>query len=110
MKALSIKQSWANMILTGIKDIENRSWPTWFRGRIIVHASQSYDFTFPGDYQPLPRGSLLGEVDIIDCVTYSSSPWFSGPYGFVLANPMLYPSPIPYKGRLGLFNAYPGLS
>lgn len=108
MKALSIKQPWANMILTGFKDIEYRSWPTSFRGRVIVHAGQRYDFTAPGDYQPLPRGALLGEVDIIDCVTDSPSPRFSRPYGLVLANPIIYPSPIPYKGRLGFFEVDPG--
>ena len=49
------------------------------------------------------RGAIIGEVDIVDCVTQSDSPWFEGPYGLVLANPTLYDQPIPYKGRLGLF-------
>lgn len=47
-KVLSIKQPWASLICTprsdnnlfGIKDIENRSWKTKFRGRILIHASQ----------------------------------------------------------------------
>ncbi|RZK62259.1 MAG: ASCH domain-containing protein, partial [Pedobacter sp.] len=34
MKALSIKQPWATLISTGIKDIENRTWATKHRGRI----------------------------------------------------------------------------
>src|SRR5689334_13701824 len=56
MKALSIRQPWAWLIvrpdLVGaaraaaiaageVKDIENRSWPTKFRGRVLVHASKS---------------------------------------------------------------------
>lgn len=48
-------------------------------------------------------GAIIGEVDITDCVTESSSPWFIGKYGFVLANPVLYEKPIPYKGQLGFF-------
>lgn len=39
MKALSIKQPWASLIAHGIKDIENRTWRTHFRGKIYIHAS-----------------------------------------------------------------------
>lgn len=39
MKALSIKQPWASLIAHGIKDIENITWKTQFRGRIFIHAS-----------------------------------------------------------------------
>lgn len=39
MKALSIKQPWASLIAHGIKNIENRTWKTHFRGRIYIHAS-----------------------------------------------------------------------
>jgi len=48
-------------------------------------------------------GAIIGEVDITDCVTESKSPWFTGKYGFVLANPVLYDKPIPYQGKLGFF-------
>ena len=40
MKALSIRQPWAWLIVHGRKDIENRSWRTKFRGRFLVHAAQ----------------------------------------------------------------------
>ena len=39
MIAISIRQPWASLILKCGKDIENRSWPTKFRGRILVHAA-----------------------------------------------------------------------
>jgi ASCH domain len=42
MKALSIKQPWASLIAHGIKDIENRTWKTHFRGRIFIHASAKW--------------------------------------------------------------------
>lgn len=44
-------------------------------------------------------GAIIGEVDIVGCVQHSSSCWFSGPYGFELANPVSYEQPIPFKGR-----------
>lgn len=40
MKALSIRQPWAWAMLHAGKDIENRDWPTWFRGRFAVHAAK----------------------------------------------------------------------
>lgn len=40
MLALSIRQPWASLILKAGKDIENREWPTKYRGRILVHASK----------------------------------------------------------------------
>jgi len=39
----------------------------------------------------------------MDCVTSSRSKWFFGPYGFVLKNPVEFEKPIPFKGKLGLF-------
>ena len=121
MKALSIRQPWAWLIVHGHKDIENRAWPTKFRGRIYVHAGKAFDydgfnylcrnayllkgvnleaFVSLALYPPL---GIIGEVDIVDCVTQSDSPWFVGPYGLVLRNPVAYTEPIPMKGRLGLF-------
>jgi len=119
MKALSIRQPWAWLIAKGYKDIENRSWQTKFRGRIYIHASKRFDgnallwlmdrglesikILIP-DRQNIPRGAIVGEVDITDCVTSSSSIWFTGTYGFVLANPRVYDEPIPSRGALGFFN------
>ena len=40
MKALSIRQPWAWLILNAGKDIENRSWYTSVRGRVLIHASK----------------------------------------------------------------------
>lgn len=44
MKTLTYKQPWATLIAAGIKDIENRTWKTNFRGRTLIHASATkYD-------------------------------------------------------------------
>lgn len=44
MKAISEKQQpWASLIVHGIKDIENRSWRTNFRGRVLIHSSAKSD-------------------------------------------------------------------
>lgn len=51
----------------------------------------------------LPRGVIIGEVTITEQVTESKNPWFTGKYGFVLADPKPYKKPIPCKGKLGFF-------
>lgn len=116
MKALSLTQPMAWAIFHG-KNIENRTWPTKVRGRVMIHASKNFDAE---DYHWLldnasrlsivvptkhgfTFGALLGEVDIIDCVRVHASQWFFGPYGFVLVNPVLYDMPIPMRGQLGFF-------
>ena len=120
MKALSIRQPWAWMILHAGKDIENRIWPTRIRGRVLVHASKgmtpsewmnAWDFADMdmelGDRKPdlrsIERGGIVGSVEIVDCVTQSESPWFMGAYGFVLRNPVVLPFR-PYRGALGFFD------
>jgi hypothetical protein len=39
MKTLSIRQSYASLICRGIKKVENRSWETKYRGKLLIHAS-----------------------------------------------------------------------
>lgn len=120
--AISIRQPWAWLILNAGKDIENRDWPTNFRGRVLIHASKNcsraeydgaVDFLIARDLERrgggLPwidqfdRGGIVGSVEIVDCVTASDSPWFVGEFGFVLRNPQPLPF-APAKGRLGFFN------
>lgn len=39
VRAISIRQPWAWLIIHGGKDIENRGWPASYRGPVLVHAS-----------------------------------------------------------------------
>lgn len=104
MKALSIRQPWAWRILHEGKDIENRDWPTRFRGTFLIHASKGVDTADQDEVKAkgMPIGGIVGRADIVDCVNRSDSPWFFGRYGFVLANVRPLPF-IPCKGMLGLF-------
>lgn len=94
MKAISIKQPWASLIAHGIKDIENRTWRTHFRGKIYIHASaksagntafllndlQNNYFAFNTEnYKTfesnLDYSAIIGEVDVVDCVQDHPSIW-----------------------------------
>jgi hypothetical protein len=116
MIALSILQPWAWLIVHGHKDIENRTWATTRRGDILIHAGKRWsreqreDLEHVKDQFPhilLPEqfalGGIVGAARILDCVTESSSPWFNGPYGFVLAGARPAPAFVPWKGQLGFF-------
>jgi hypothetical protein len=118
LKALSIKQPYGWLIFHG-KDIENRSWPTGYRGPLLIHVSlkpialyeeerEEFAKHSPAIAKAIPRkeqleyGGIIGIVDVVDCVTRSKSPWYDGDFGFVLRNPRPLPF-IPYKGKLGFF-------
>jgi hypothetical protein len=42
-KAMSIQRPWAWLIVNGIKDIENRKWPTSIRGPFFVHVGKRFN-------------------------------------------------------------------
>lgn len=114
MKALSIQQPWAWLIVMGYKDIENRSWPTTFRGSFLIHAAKKFDHAgydwlkaqtelLIPEPDKCKRGGIVGMAEIIDCVTCHNSLWFFGPYGFVLKNARPLPF-VPLQGKLGFFD------
>ncbi|EMO30090.1 hypothetical protein LEP1GSC170_1451 [Leptospira interrogans serovar Bataviae str. HAI135] len=131
LKVLSIRQPWAWLIIRPditdpelrirafdnkeIKDIENRTRKTNFRGRFLIHASLKFDYEglefIQQNYglckemkpESFIRGCIIGYSILSDCVTESKSRFFVGKYGYVLRDSMPI-SPFPYKGRLGFFN------
>lgn len=126
--AISIRQPWSWAIINCGKDIENRSWPTKYRGPVCIHASKgmtnreweaAMDFIDAAFPVPLvssigrrrsasgsldaQRGGIIGVTEIVDCVEASDSPWFFGKYGFVLQNTRAIDF-IPVSGSLGFFD------
>jgi hypothetical protein len=124
MKAITVKQPWASLIVNGIKDIENRTWLTKFRGRVLIHAAKKeFNFTneLTSEYQrefisnikkPYVNGFIIGSVDIVDCVKSKdnkSTLWGNMYcYHWILEHPIKFSNPIPAKGRL-LFWDYPNI-
>ena len=53
MKTLSVKQPHATMICAGIKLVENRTWTTDYRGRILIHGSGQHNSFY--DYKSIPK-------------------------------------------------------
>jgi activating signal cointegrator 1 len=63
VKILSIRQPWAYLITQRSENIENRSWPTKYRGPFLVHASLNIDKQGCLDHEPITSskaGGLMG--------------------------------------------------
>ena len=99
------------------KTIENRDWSSRHRGKILIHASQTFESEalaywgrrLPGLQIVVPQrkkeyvlGAIVGVAQLVDVITESNDPWFCGEYGFVLedAQPI---EPTPYPGALKIF-------
>jgi len=122
MKALSIRQPWAWLIVNGYKDIENRSWNTKYRGPVLIHASaravapedylealsisRSLGVHLPGRDE-FRYGGIVGMATITGTCESSPSPWFFGPVGFQLKDARVLAF-YPLRGRLSFFET--GLS
>lgn len=102
IRALSIRQPWCHHILHDGKDVENRDWPTRYRGWFLIHAGKATDGRLPQSLADVARGGIVGAARITDCVSNWHSRWWMGRYGFVLADPVPIPL-IPCKGALGFF-------
>ncbi len=114
LKAISVNQPFADLIVSGEKDIENRQVRSHHRGRLLIQASLRPRTEEVGknrrflklkkneDYKPV-RGAIIGEVTMVDVVTKHKSRWFEGEFGYVLRNAKRYRQPIPCNGWLGIW-------
>uniref|UniRef100_A0A7C4QLU0 ASCH domain-containing protein n=1 Tax=Schlesneria paludicola TaxID=360056 RepID=A0A7C4QLU0_9PLAN len=110
--ALGIQQPWAEFILRGLKTIEIRSQPTHIRGTVYVYTSKRPSTMDAArqtarfhaiDVDRLPKGVLVGTVDIVDsrpCTAADAGPslvpaeWLDQRYAWVLANPRRLRKPL----------------
>jgi hypothetical protein len=100
------------MLVCG-KNIENRKWRSSFRGRVLVHASKTWDeegaeylrkmgLDVPDD---LPRGAYVGEFTVTDCIPVeeADSVWAFGPWCYLVKDPVAWEVPVPGRGHLGFY-------
>ncbi|MBS3135077.1 ASCH domain-containing protein [Candidatus Woesearchaeota archaeon] len=78
MKALSLKQPWADLVLSGRKIIELRKWNTNFRGEFYIHASRIPDKEAMKKFgfKDLPCGFILGKANLMDVKIYDNEKEF----------------------------------
>lgn len=117
MKALSIKEPWATLILHFGKDVENRTWRTGYTGPLVICASARPDGAI--DEEDFPEyneaaqlcvhgytlGKALGLIELYSYTRSSMSKWAQeGQWHWLLRNPRPFTIPFRIKGQLGLFD------
>ena len=72
MKAITIKQPFASLIASGLKEYEFRTWKTAYRGEILIHAGKSIDKAAMGKFASYgleyPTGCIIAKAVLTDCV------------------------------------------
>ncbi len=115
LSALAIRQPYAWLVVNGIKDVENRSRRTHYRGQVLIHASLNESLLFSDSLTELSAragialpdcfetGGIVGVAEIVASERRHGSDWKDpASWGWVLANarPLSFR---PCKGALGFF-------
>jgi hypothetical protein len=127
MKAISVQQPYADWIVDGKKAVENRTWPCDYRGLLLIHASKTKRMAYEigdGNVKRRVYGAIVGWVTLFDClhidllrqeltagsqllnrwITRLNEHHIEGPFCWCMSEPRRFLKPIPYRGRLGLFD------
>lgn len=125
MRALTLYQPWASLLIHGIKTVETRSWQTHYRGWLLIHAGKTFDrdyycwlrsqmgFGFL-DTLEYKTGVILGKALLVDCkrITSENKPsefeqflgdYNPGRYQWLFGAIEKFANTIPAKGSLGLW-------
>ena len=120
LKALSVKQPWAYMIVTGQKTLEVRKRSLKHRGLLVIHASRTIDEVarqyFGFESVELPTGAALGTVCVAAEEQLSGSemlrrrwehrcwgPFLHGSVCLQLTSPTIFQTPTQMLGQLRVF-------
>ncbi len=124
MKAQSIKNPYAQLIVRGFKTLEIRSKATQFRGDVLICASLKevwlWEIEPKGlidelgtnkDFLYKHKGHAIGIATLKDCRPMTEQDeqkafckYEQGKWAYVYENPRMLQNPFPVKGQLGLFN------
>lgn len=128
MKALTLTQPWATLVVLGLKRIETRSWSTAYRGPLAIHAAKGFPARareFAEEERAigrlpsrLPFGAIVCTIDLVDCQPtqdiadgltglerlYGDYAWGRWAWLFKPESLVVLEAPVPAKGALGLWN------
>ena len=118
VRALTVRQPWADAITHGTKRTENRTRKTNYRGPLLIHAGAAYDpmgrFHIT-DWDTLStwpdvRQAIIATARLVGCHrdTGCCLPWGQpNVWHWQLADVQLLTKPVPCRGRLGLWGPSP---
>lgn len=101
LRALSVKQPWANLIASGEKTIETRTWTTDYRGPLLIVSSKSPPIQ--------PAGCAVAIATLVDCRPMTAAdegatkcPLYPGASAWVLRD-IRRVRPFKVRGSLGIY-------
>jgi hypothetical protein len=117
MRAITINEPWATLIVHGIKRVENRSWSTNYRGSLLIHAGKAIDTDglefckAEGILVPeLRPGKIVGRVNLIGihaidepCCRDYDSRFATGPFCWFFAEAEILPEAVFCVGQQKLW-------
>lgn len=121
MRAITVHQPWADLLVSGTKTEIGRSWKISHRGPLAIHASLKVDQDACSDQginpDNLTTGAIVGHVNLFDIVkvddnnpkTQSLNQSISKSkgktcYQWLFNNPQPLENPVPATGRKGIFH------
>ena len=130
MRTFSVRQPWASLICSGVKDVENSTWapPVSAIGeKLLIHASgkkvseeeirllpfewcsamdNAVRYGWLPEVEDMPTGAIIGYVDLVGHSKETRSLWDGGEefVKWIFENAFLFDEPIPAKGKLGVFD------
>jgi hypothetical protein len=107
LPAVSIRQPQASALVDCPGPFEHPAWETEYRGQLLIHAAKRGAGDPPVGRSDSPAyGALVGVVDLVDCIRTERDGGGPDEVGFVwvLTNARSFSVPVPYVGRLGLFD------
>lgn len=124
VRVLTVRQPHTHLLVhgspnAGLKDVENRSKPTRYRGTLLIQASAKVDQVAYTDYiaegvelppvEELVTGAIIGSVQVTGCVRDSRSRWaIPGYWHWLTAAPRAADPVIACKGQPSMFSAPDG--
>jgi len=133
VKAITICQPYAHLIMEGRKTCENRTWPTNYRGPIYIHAGKSrswldiwsnggedFDHESRIPIRSMDFGAVIAIAELVACIHIESKllpEWrarmteeqqhhVNGPWCWILSG-VVPVGPWPWRGAQGLFEINP---
>lgn len=123
---LTVRQPHAWAIIVGAKDVENRTQPRYYLGRLYIHAGLTEDVKKVEEttekvaahlgisagaararyrrHLERGRGAIIGHVQMFGCAVSYESDWFDEEtgYGYLFRDPVRLRRPIRAKGSTAI--------
>jgi hypothetical protein len=123
-RALTVHQPWAELLISGRKSIEIRSWTPDYRGKIWLHSGLKSDPSMERKFgfSDLYRGGFIGSIELTAAVPFTKDRWIQwrdkhldfgeyrgGLVAWIMSEPRRFRIPVSGSGARSLFKPSPNM-